>query len=457
MLYFNKVILGNNHKGNRLMNKNPNNRRASSGRPRTREEAILAEKRRAEEKNRRKKARDNAKFFSSVAIFSVISAAICLIVMFIYIFIDFRSADKAPGKPVKITYKEDTSVLDKSHYSYKNGEYYVSLSKLSELCSFTLHGNVKNMTLTIDDNKNASFDIGTPGVKVDGTYSVLKNKSYFENGHLFIPTGFFTDLCSGVKCEYDKVGGTHGYNIIFEEDFSFDAVSPAESGAVLYDQLEQSEGSGEKMFKADLSDFEEYMNPEDKDAYLTLINSDKKLKEDYVPDDLVEVADTRSDRDKQKMRLNAAKSLEAMFIELRANGFYDVAVISGYRSYDYQAAMLENEINYYLGIYDGDKEKAQSVASSQVTAPGALEHQSGLSADISSGAILTEEFAGEDVYKWIYSNCADFGFILRYPKDKSHITGVSFEPWHFRYVGRYHAKKIMDAGLCLEEYLSTLN
>jgi len=437
------------------MNRNPKNSRSSSNRPRTREEAILARRRREEEMLRRKKARENVRFFSSVTVISLIAAAVCLIAMFVYIFIDFRASHKIPDEPVKITHGEDTVVLDKAYYSYKNGEYYVSLSKLSEVCSFTLHGNVKNMTLTIDDGRNASFDIGTPGVKIDGTYSVMKNKSYFENGHLFVPASFFTQFCKNVKCEYDRTAKTYGYNIIFDDKFSFKALPLSESDAVLYEQLKDSQSSG-KDFKADLSDYESYMNPEDKDEFLTLINSDSKLDKNYVPDDLMEISDTRSDRDKQKMRLYAAKALEAMFIELRANGFNNLSVMSGNRSYDYQTAMLDNEINYYLGIYDGDREKAENTALSHVTAPGALEHQSGLCADVSTSAILTEEFASEDVYKWLYSNCADFGFILRYPKDKSHITGVSFEPWHFRYVGRYHAKRIMDEGLCLEEYLDTI-
>ena len=55
--------------------------------------------------------------------------------------------------------------------------------------------------------------------------------------------------------------------------------------------------------------------------------------------------------------------------------------------------------------------------------------------------------------QWLYENAADYGFILRYPKDKTEITGTSFEPWHYRYVGVEDAQKIMDAGVCLEEYL----
>lgn len=440
------------------MNRNQNNRKTSSRRhPMTREEAILAEKKRAEVRKRQQQTRKLVQKGIAVAIFSLIGAVICLIIVFSYIFVDFRAYDKAPDEPVKITYEKDsTVVLDKDYYSYKNGEYYISLTKLSQLCSFTLHGNSKNMTLTISDGKSASFDIGTPNVKVGNIYSVLKNPSYFSGGHLFVPASFFEDLCNGIKCEFDKMGKVRGFNMIFDKDFSFRVNAEKESEAILGSTLSTSSEGEEIKFKADLSDYEMYMNPENKDEYLILINNSNKLSKDYIPDDLIEISDTRNDRDKEKMRLYPAKALEAMFIEMRANGFYDMGVTSGYRSYEYQQTLVENETAQFLSQFDGDREKAREKALSRVSAPGSSEHQSGLCVDMSTSAVLSEAFSQTAVYKWLYSNCANFGFILRFPKDKSAETGIVFEPWHFRYVGRYHAKKIMDEGLCLEEYLQNI-
>ena len=68
-----------------------------------------------------------------------------------------------------------------------------------------------------------------------------------------------------------------------------------------------------------------------------------------------------------------------------------------------------------------------------------------------------QSFANTEAYKWLYEHCADFGFILRYPKSKEDVTGIKYEPWHFRFVGRYHAQKIMDSGLSLEEYVANLD
>ena len=432
-----------------------NNNNRQNRRPMTREEAILAEKRRAEAARKRKEAKEMTDKIVAVSIFALIGAALSLIVIFSYIFIDFNHSGRTPDEPVKITYqKENTVVLGKDFYTYKNGEYYVSLTKVCEVCSFTLHGNSKNMTLTLPDGKSASFDTGTPSVRIENTYSVLKKPTFFYSGHLFIPVSFFEDKCHGITCEFDKMGKTHGFNLIFDKDFSFKALTTNESGAILYDGTSSSEEDRQNMFKSDLSDYETYMNPENKDEFLFLIDSSNKLGKDYIPDDLIEISDTRSDREKQKMRLYAAKALEALFIEMRSNGFDNMRVISGYRSYDYQASLLENETYAFLPEFDGDRSQAESKALTRVQIPGSSEHQSGLCVDMSTSAVLSEALGEEAVYKWLYSNCANFGFILRYPKDKTSVTGVSFEPWHFRYVGRYHAQKIMNEGLCLEEYMS---
>lgn len=88
--------------------------------------------------------------------------------------------------------------------------------------------------------------------------------------------------------------------------------------------------------------------------------------------------------------------------------------------------------------------------------PGTSEHETGLAADIVAvgyGGSLDGSLEQTTESKWLYENAADYGFILRYPKDKTDITGTGFEPWHYRYVGVEDAQKIMDAGVCLEEYL----
>lgn len=419
----------------------------------SRQAAILAEKRRIEKIKRTRSMKALFERITAIGILSLIGTFICICIVFGYIFIDYSKSPDTPSQPLKVTYNEKTKVLDKDNYFYRNGEYYVSLTKLCELLGFTLHGNVRNMTLNISDSIGAQFNIGTNSVKLGSTYSILKNPSYFEKEQLFVPCSFFTQSCNGFEAKFDKLGRSHGYNLIFMDDFSYKAKQKKETLSIPYSNAAHVLENSKPDFIADLSEYEMYMNPQDRDEYLTLINDKNLLSSGYVASDLVDVIDTRRDRAKQKMRLYAAKALEALFIEMRANGYNDVSVTSGYRSYDYQTTLLNNEIASLRPTYG---ENARAEALKAVALPGASEHQSGLCIDMHNLPAASTAFASQDAYKWLYANCAEFGFILRYPKDKTDITGIMFEPWHYRYVGRYHARKIMDSGLCLEEYVKTL-
>ena len=135
--------------------------------------------------------------------------------------------------------------------------------------------------------------------------------------------------------------------------------------------------------------------------------------------------------------------LEAAFNKMKkaaaADGI-DLKIISGFRSYDKQKSVHD----YWVSLYG---EKAANMISAT---PGNSEHQTGLAIDIND---LVESFADTPAGRWLAKNAVDYGFILRYPKEKSDITGYSYEPWHFRYVGTELAKMIDDSGLTLEEFL----
>ncbi len=90
-----------------------------------------------------------------------------------------------------------------------------------------------------------------------------------------------------------------------------------------------------------------------------------------------------------------------------------------------------------------------------VKRPGYSEHNTGLAVDLggSGNFKLEQDFENTAAFAWLIENCADYGFILRFPKGKEAITGVIYEPWHYRYVGKEAAKEIMSSNLCLEEYL----
>lgn len=429
------------------MNRNPQNR----PQPGTREAAILAEKRRIAAIQKKRARKKLIERITAVTVFSIVGTVIALCAIFGYIFVDFRSTEKVPDSNISVSYNSDRELsLEEEAAFYRNGEYYVSLTELCSILPFTLHGNVEKMSLTISDSASASFDIGTPGVNICSNYSVMDNVSIFEKGQLFVPLSFFNKFCLGFESSYNG----KNLNLNFSKDFSFKVLGNTETSPLPYTDILDLVGSEKPEFKADLSAYEMYMNPENRDEYLILINQTHPLGSDYIPSDLVDITDTRKDgRAKQKMRLYAAKSLEALFIEMRAAGFTDVSVTSGYRSYAYQQSLLNNEIALLKPTYGS---RAEEQAKKQVAVPGTSEHQSGLCIDMHNLSSASQAFESQNAYKWLYSNCAKFGFILRFPKDKTDITGIIYEPWHYRYVGRYHAQKIMSQGLCLEEYMELI-
>lgn len=146
------------------------------------------------------------------------------------------------------------------------------------------------------------------------------------------------------------------------------------------------------------------------------------------------------------------KDLEAM---LAAGKAYNIGVQSAYRSASKQSELYWRKVNEYKSRYS-DPVQVQTKAGEVVKRPGYSEHNLGLAVDLygSGDHSLTSSFANTAAYKWLMENCADYGFILRFPKGKEAITGVIYEAWHFRYVGdAATAHAIMDNGLCLEEYL----
>ena len=129
-------------------------------------------------------------------------------------------------------------------------------------------------------------------------------------------------------------------------------------------------------------------------------------------------------------------------------------ICSAYRPMDRQIELFEQEIANYQAA-GNDYETAYNLAKTAVAVPGTSEHTLGLAVDICAldYQILDEGFEDTPEGTWLRENAHEYGFILRYPKDKQDITGIMYEPWHFRYVGKEHAQAIKESGLCLEEYV----
>ena len=186
------------------------------------------------------------------------------------------------------------------------------------------------------------------------------------------------------------------------------------------------------------------------DPLMVLVNHTSKMPDDYTFDTKECSSATAVNKTLQTVACDAFLSMQ----KAAAADGVTVWMQSGYRSVKYQTGLYERKTKYYTDQgYDlaTAKEKAAAV----VNPPGYSEHNCGLAADLNSPEHtgLDEGFENTTAFRWLCEHAADYGFILRYPTDKSATTGIGYEPWHYRYVGKEAASAITQSGLCLEEWL----
>ena len=179
---------------------------------------------------------------------------------------------------------------------------------------------------------------------------------------------------------------------------------------------------------------------------LILINGEHPLPEDFQIPELTQL------RNGQAIDSRVYQALQEMMDAARAEGLQPL-ICSSFRTWDKQEKLFSNKVQSYLAQGYSQVEAEEKVAY-WVARPGTSEHQAGLAVDIvdTNYQSLDEQQEETPVQLWLMEHCAEYGFILRYPRGKSDLTGVGYEPWHYRYVGEEAAREIMDQGVCLEEY-----
>lgn len=182
--------------------------------------------------------------------------------------------------------------------------------------------------------------------------------------------------------------------------------------------------------------------------YLLLVNRDYILPDDYTVKTAKTVIDIYGGYDRGYLDYRVAPHFIEMYNAALEDGL-KLSPLSGYRSVERQKNNFENLIRDYMNK-GYSKAQATVLASEIILPPSTSEHNAGLAMDILS---LEESFENSDEFAWLQEHAADYGFILRYPKDKQKITKITYEPWHWRYVGVKAAKEMKASGECLEEYL----
>lgn len=135
-------------------------------------------------------------------------------------------------------------------------------------------------------------------------------------------------------------------------------------------------------------------------------------------------------------------------------------VMSAYRSIEYQQNNFDKSVKDRMENKGMTEEEAYEDTLKEVQLPGYSEHNAGIAADIMSDEYVDMDddgFKNTKAYAWLQENAADYGFILRYPEGKESVTGIIYEPWHYRFVGVYYAKLITDKGVTLEEFFEEMN
>lgn len=182
------------------------------------------------------------------------------------------------------------------------------------------------------------------------------------------------------------------------------------------------------------------------DPLLVLVNEETPLPQDWQ----VELVNISEDSEEQ-VAACACDDLTAMTDKARQDGVW-FWVTSGYRSVELQQEILDRKIqeNQAEGM---DAEQAEEDALRTIQKPGYSEHHTGLAVDFNDAS---DDFEETGAYAWLSQYAAEYGFVQRYQRSKAEITGIDNESWHYRYVGREHALRMQELGLCLEEYLEFL-
>lgn len=196
-----------------------------------------------------------------------------------------------------------------------------------------------------------------------------------------------------------------------------------------------------------ISDLQNNSSTKDMDNWqLRLVNSENPMPKNYAIETVTLSSGLKVDK-------RCYPDLQDMMDDCRAAGLSPI-ICSAYRTQEYQEDLFRKKVDWYLE-QGYDEKYAEEEAGKEVAVPGTSEHQLGLALDIvdSSYQTLDENQEDTDVQRWLLKHSWEYGFILRYPTGKSDITGIIYEPWHYRYVGKEAAEQIHNANICLEEYL----
>lgn len=365
----------------------------------------------------------------------------------------------------------------------KNGVVYVDMYKIAQFASLIISGGKNTMKFTADEQNYIKFEHGSNEAVINGALVDLGGRAEISQNSCLIPFEFLSKAVgNGLKLTLDRdtntikvqrrVYSTDDKDVFIPVEILF--YSDAFTTLIGIDQIKDDY---KFTYTIDVSAFLPFIDPEESDKYMLLTNKQNALSSTYSPADLVKVESNTKGK-LCYLRSDAERALYAMMLDMQSAYITDTFITSAYRSYSYQedlfASYVDDEmrtISNYAKAYFGEEyiyehytskgisalseDDAIAVALSYSAEAGKSEHQTGLCLDFMTNSMsdLDESFEDTAAFAWLSQNAYKYGFILRYPKDKTDITGYKYEPWHYRFVGRRAATEIYKSGLCLEEYI----
>lgn len=439
-------------------------------------------------------------------IFICILLIICTVSATVFL-LSLMNYGERPATPSEVVFNAGGK---NKEYEYsevvRDGVYYLNFTAVAKLCDLSLSGDSENIIYSTPSGEQIRFTPPSRTVLVNGN-SVTASAEVLTiertEREVWVPIDFVRDYILGIEVTVDEgrdEGGDPYLKITvsrIDEGGSFvdigfllkynSTLSGISNESLPEEPVTLPAGAPTYEFASDLSYYLRYMCPEDFDKYMILINPSNPVDATYIPEDLITVPNPRYDNGSSLCR-DASMSLEALFLEMHTLGFRDMKVSVAYRTYEQQEKQFNtysyNERYYYRSHYESEgkwfsdtayavlgktylEEKyiskgktslsaddAKRVAMSYSAYPGTGDHQTGLGLDLYLPGYSGQKFAETEEYKWLLENAHKFGFIFRYPEEKENITGYSFEPYHLRFVGQYHAAIIHETGLSLEEYVA---
>lgn len=384
---------------------------------------------------------------------------------------------KAVNAPSKANYQ--VTVGDDKPYelSYKasntNGEFYFDLCSIAKYADLIVSGSDKALSFTCPDgtyvrfvNKSSTATINGDAVKVGGKVIITPatNKTEIK---CQVPFKFLEKLFS-----YQKKNVSAGMQLKVDTNNKVSIKRAKDSdGNILpisFSSKDFTPASDLQLASYPTKDIDAKTAAALCVQKLELVNQSHLLSADEISTEgLVSLKEVDPNMfsyletydNKDFFDPIAALALIAMINEANKNleGDEKILVSSAYRSYDYQEGLFEDYVSDYMTSNpDASEEEARAFVALTSAPAGGSEHHTGLCVDfVRKGApMLSENFEDTDAFDWLAQNAHKYGFILRYPKDKTDITKYSYEPWHYRFVGVYAASIIHEDGITLEEYLA---